>query len=70
MGLSFGLISTEKTKEDILKAYKIGKLGFERFVEERTCSYTASFYDPIKQNKLESFNTRKWVKKRQPKCLL
>ena len=70
MSLSSRLIPTEKAKEDILKAYKIGKLGFEVFVEERICSHTVSFYDPIKQNNLKSFNTTETGKKKQPKRLL
>ena len=69
MSLSSRLITSEKAKKDILKTYKIWKLGFERFVEGRICSDTVSFYDSIKQNKLESFNARKRVKKRQPKRL-
>ena len=69
MSLSSRLITLEKAKKDILKTYKIWKLGFERFVEERICSDTVSFYDSIKQNKLESLNTRKRVKKRQPNRL-
>ena len=57
------LIPKQKAKEDILKVYKKRKLGFERFAEEKICSHTISFSDPIKQNKLKSFNTKEMVKK-------
>lgn len=67
MSLSSGLIPTEKPKEDILKAYRIRKLGFKRFVEEIIFSHTISFYDPIKQNKLKLFNTMKTGKKEATK---
>ena len=62
------MIPTEKAKEDILKAYKIGKLGFERFVEERVFSHNVSLYDPIKQNNLKSFITREKDKKEAAKA--
>ena len=64
MNLSSGLIPTEKAKEDILKSYKMRKLDFARFVEEKNCYHTVSFYDPTKQNKLKSFNAREMGKKR------
>ena len=70
MSLSSGLIPIEKAKEDILKAYKIRKLDFERFVEERICAHTVSFYDPINRTSLKHSIRGKRVKKKQPKRLL
>lgn len=64
---SSALIPTEKANEDILNAYKLGKLGFERFLEERICSHNISLYDPIKQNKLKSFNMTEKGKKEATK---
>ena len=52
----FWIDTCRKSQGRYLKAYKIGRPGFERFVEERIFPYTVSFYDPIKQNKLKSFN--------------
>ena len=48
VGLSSGLVPTEKIEKDLLEAELRGEEELKKFMKQRLVNQTVDFYDPIK----------------------
>ena len=57
LGLSSGIVTTEKIESDLLDAETKGEEQIKNFIEKRLIDQTIDFYEPIKQLILGTFSS-------------
>ena len=62
LGLSSGIVTTEKIESDLLDAETKGEEQIKNFIEKRLIDQTIDFYEPIKRLILGTFSSLKKVK--------
>lgn len=69
MSLSYEVLPTKKTANDLLTVEKKRLTVLNAFIEDRLVKQTTGFYEPIKKQKLSTFSKLKKLVKIQDKVV-
>ena len=69
MSLSYDVLPTKKTANDLLTVEKKRLTVLNAFIEDRLVKQTTGFYEPIKKQKLSTFSKLKKLVKIQDKVV-